>query len=60
MKKFSDEFWLFFLKLQRFAFRISNDTNGIIGGPTRAIGRLGMKRTTLQAWIKKLGIARPG
>lgn len=39
--------------------RVLKETNGIIGGPSGAAARLGMKRTTLHAKIKKLGITRP-
>ena len=39
--------------------RVLKETNGIIGGPSGAAARLGMKRTTLHAKIKKLGISRP-
>ena len=35
------------------------DTNWTIAGPAGAAARLGMKRTTLQSRMKKLGIARP-
>jgi formate hydrogenlyase transcriptional activator len=38
--------------------RTLNETNWIIGGPTGAAARLGMKRTTLQSRMKKLGIRR--
>jgi formate hydrogenlyase transcriptional activator len=31
----------------------------MIGGPKGAAERLGMKRTTLQSRMKKLGISRP-
>jgi formate hydrogenlyase transcriptional activator len=34
------------------------DANGVIGGPNGAARRLGLKRTTLQARLKKLGITR--
>jgi len=34
-------------------------SNWTIGGPHGAAARLGMKRTTLQSWMKRLGIARP-
>ncbi len=34
------------------------ETDWVIGGPTGAAVRLGMKRTTLQSRMKKLGIAR--
>ena len=33
-------------------------TNGVVGGPSGAAARLGMKRTTLQAKMAKLGIDR--
>jgi formate hydrogenlyase transcriptional activator len=36
-----------------------NETNWRIGGPAGAAARLGMKRTTLQSKIAKLGIERP-
>jgi formate hydrogenlyase transcriptional activator len=32
----------------------------VIGGPSGAAAKLGMKRTTLQSKIQKLGISRPG
>jgi formate hydrogenlyase transcriptional activator len=35
------------------------DTNWVIGGVAGAAARLGMKRTTLQSKMQKLGIARP-
>jgi formate hydrogenlyase transcriptional activator len=34
--------------------------NGLVGGAKGAAARLGMKRTTLQSRMRKLGIARPG
>jgi formate hydrogenlyase transcriptional activator len=34
-------------------------TNWTLGGPNGAAARLGMKRTTLQSRMKKLGITRP-
>lgn len=34
------------------------DANGVIGGPFGAAAKLGIKRTTLMARVKKLGIAR--
>ena len=39
--------------------RTLKDTKWVIGGPLGAAARLGMKRTTLQYRMKKLGIARP-
>jgi len=38
--------------------RILCETAGVLGGPNGAASRLGMKRTTLQYKIKKLGITR--
>ncbi len=38
--------------------RVLSETKWIIGGPAGAAVRLGMKRTTLQSKMKKLGIAR--
>ena len=35
------------------------ETQWLIGGPTGAAARLGMKRTTLQSRMKNLGITRP-
>ena len=38
---------------------VLNDTNWVLGGPDGAAVRLGMKRSTLQFRMKKLGIVRP-
>jgi formate hydrogenlyase transcriptional activator len=38
--------------------RVLDETRWVIGGPAGAAARLGMKRTTLQSQMKKLGIAR--
>jgi PAS domain S-box-containing protein len=38
--------------------RALREAKGMIGGPTGAAGRLGLKRTTLNSKIKKLGIKR--
>ena len=38
--------------------RVLTETNWIVGGPNGAAARLEMKRTTLQARMKKLGISR--
>jgi formate hydrogenlyase transcriptional activator len=38
---------------------ILRETGWVLGGPDGAAARLGMKRTTLQSRMKKLGIARP-
>jgi formate hydrogenlyase transcriptional activator len=39
--------------------RALGETNWVIGGPAGAAVRLGMKRTTLQSRMRKLGITRP-
>jgi formate hydrogenlyase transcriptional activator len=39
--------------------RVLGEVNWVLGGPSGAAARLGMKRTTLQSKMKKLGIARP-
>jgi formate hydrogenlyase transcriptional activator len=36
--------------------RVLRETDGVIGGPSGAAARLGMKRTTLQYRMKRLGI----
>jgi formate hydrogenlyase transcriptional activator len=38
--------------------RMLRETRGVVGGPEGAAHRLGLKRTTLQARMKKLGITR--
>jgi formate hydrogenlyase transcriptional activator len=38
---------------------VLRETGWALGGPTGAAARLGMKRTTLQSRMKKLGISRP-
>jgi formate hydrogenlyase transcriptional activator len=44
---------------REYIVRALGETNWVIGGPTGAAARLGMKRTTLQSRMRKLGIARP-
>jgi formate hydrogenlyase transcriptional activator len=39
--------------------RVLRDANWVLGGPSGAATKLGMKRTTLQSKMKKLGISRP-
>ncbi len=39
--------------------RVLGETNWVIGGSEGAAARLGMKRTTLQSRMRKLGITRP-
>ena len=39
--------------------RVLQDTSWVIAGPGGAAARLGLKRTTLNSRIRKLGIARP-
>jgi formate hydrogenlyase transcriptional activator len=38
---------------------VLRETEWVLGGPNGAAARLGMKRTTLQSKMKKLGISRP-
>jgi formate hydrogenlyase transcriptional activator len=38
--------------------RVLREANGIIGGPRGAAARLGLKRTTLSAKMRKLEISR--
>jgi formate hydrogenlyase transcriptional activator len=38
--------------------RVLEQSDGVVGGPNGAAARLGMKRTTLQSKMKKLGINR--
>lgn len=38
--------------------RVLEETNWIVGGPRGAAARLGMKRPTLQSFMKRLAIAR--
>jgi formate hydrogenlyase transcriptional activator len=40
--------------------RVLRDSNWVIAGPAGAAARLGLKRTTLNNRIRKLGISRPG
>jgi len=39
--------------------RVLEDTNWMVGGPRGAAVRLGLKRTTLQSLLKRLGIEPP-
>jgi formate hydrogenlyase transcriptional activator len=39
---------------------VLKDTGWVLSGPNGAAVRLGMKRTTLQHRMRKLGISRPG
>jgi len=39
--------------------RALRESRGVIGGPSGAAARLGLKRTTLQSMMQKLGIRRP-
>ncbi|MCL5006484.1 MAG: sigma 54-interacting transcriptional regulator [Acidobacteria bacterium] len=38
--------------------RVLRETNGVIGGPNGAAARLGLKRTTLNGLMRRLGITR--
>ena len=39
--------------------RTLEETRGVLGGPGGAAARLGLKRTTLQSLVKRLGIDQP-
>ena len=39
--------------------RALRDAGGVIGGPNGAAARLGLRRTTLQGKMRRLGIVRP-
>jgi formate hydrogenlyase transcriptional activator len=39
--------------------RTLEETQWVLGGPAGAAARLGLKRTTLQSLVKRLGIERP-
>jgi len=39
--------------------RALRESGGVVGGPSGAAARLGLKRTTLQSMMQKLGIRRP-
>lgn len=39
--------------------RVLDETRWVVGGPAGAAARLGVKRTTLQSKMQKLGISRP-
>jgi formate hydrogenlyase transcriptional activator len=41
-------------------YQALQDANWMVGGPSGAAARLGIKRTTLQSMMSRLGIARPG
>jgi formate hydrogenlyase transcriptional activator len=43
---------------REYIIRVLRETGGVIGGPRGAAVRLGMKRTTLQSRILKMGISR--
>ena len=43
---------------RQYIIRVLRDTGGLIAGPRGAAVRLGMKRTTLQSRILKMGISR--
>jgi len=44
---------------RRHVLRVLAETNWILAGPRGAAVRLGLKRTTLQSLMKRLGITRP-
>ena len=44
---------------KEYVLRVLRSTGGVVSGPRGAAAKLGLKRTTLQARMKKLGITRP-
>lgn len=44
---------------REYVLKVLRETDWVIGGPSGAAARLGIKRTTLQSRIKKLGITHP-
>jgi formate hydrogenlyase transcriptional activator len=44
---------------REYVLRVLRSTGGVVSGPRGAAAKLGLKRTTLQARMKKLGITRP-
>jgi len=42
-----------------FIARALDEANWVIAGPRGAAARLGIKRSTLQAMLKRLGLSRP-
>jgi len=52
--------WMTFADGEReMILKTLRETGGVIAGPDGAASRLGMKRTTLQSKMRKLGIRRP-
>ncbi|MGH9554760.1 MAG: sigma-54 interaction domain-containing protein, partial [Terriglobales bacterium] len=45
---------------RKHILRVLKETKGVLSGPRGAASRLGLKRTTLQARMRKLGITREG
>jgi formate hydrogenlyase transcriptional activator len=45
---------------RKHILRVLKETRGVLAGPRGAASRLGLKRTTLQARMRKLGITREG
>jgi len=43
---------------REYILKVLRETNGVLSGSAGAAARLGLKRTTLQAKMKKLGIDR--
>jgi formate hydrogenlyase transcriptional activator len=41
-----------------YILRILSETRGVISGPNGAAAKLGLKRTTLQGKMRKLGVSR--
>jgi formate hydrogenlyase transcriptional activator len=45
---------------RKHILQVLKETRGVLSGPRGAASRLGLKRTTLQARMRKLGITREG
>jgi formate hydrogenlyase transcriptional activator len=45
---------------RKHVLAVLEDTKWVVAGPNGAAARLGMKRSTLQFRMRKLGISRPG
>lgn len=43
---------------RQYIIRVLRETNGVLAGPLGAAIRLGMKRTTLQSRMLRMGISR--
>jgi formate hydrogenlyase transcriptional activator len=58
-EKFADSVHTMEANERDHILRTLKDTHWILAGPNGAAARLGMKRTTLQSRMQRLGIQRP-